>query len=268
MKAALIPPIPLLHIYGHGDFHLLLSHLMSDARYFNHYADQRKKGSYLVLDNSAHEFRKGETAGSLREQAVSIRAQEVVVPDVLFDAAGTVESATCALETWFETTDSQMARLNPALMYVPQAHNQTEWTTCLMDLVSMHKYIVQRRDIRSDFVIGISKDYETWPDGIPGLLRIAHEVVRSHKAKVHLLGWGRKLWDLGVLAREYSWVRSTDSAKPFVYAAKGITLEPWKEIPKYPGRSGNYFNSSFQSFRRLVANQNVDVFRDLAEGKL
>lgn len=274
VKAALIPPIPLLHVYGNGVFHLLLSHLMDDKRYFNHYLLQRSLGAYLVLDNSAHEFRAGGAAEVLREQAVAINAQEVVVPDVLEDAAATVEAATCALETWYETDDRRMSALNPALMYVPQAQTFTEWCSCLMDLVSMHTYVTKKRPIRSDFVIGISKDYENWPEGIHGLLDVADEVRRTHNAKVHLLGWGRKLWDLGNLARNYPWIRSTDSAKPFVYALECIDLQWWcqvetdPDVPVYPGRSPDYFNRSFHSKKRMIADKNVNVFQALAEGRL
>src|SRR4051812_5392932 len=110
MRTALIPPIPELNRFGRGDFHLVLSHLVGESfDYTQHYAKERDRGAYLVLDNSAHENTHGEAADALMRQALAIRAQEVVVPDVLFDAAGTVEAATDAFEVWYEG-DSQDAK--------------------------------------------------------------------------------------------------------------------------------------------------------------
>lgn len=264
MRAALIPPIPMLSVFGRGDFHLLLSHLFNNVTYAMHYRRQREHGAYLVLDNSAHEHTSGQAASLLRTQALFLSAQEVVVPDVLEDAGGTLEGAISAHECWFESDDRRMIDLSPTLMYVPQATSPHEWGQCLKELVALHTYTAARKDIRKDYVIGISKDYELWSGGIE---RLIDDYIPHHQ-KVHLLGWGRNLWELGHLARKYPWIRSTDSAKPFVYAMKDIKLYPKKKIPKYPGRPGDYFNRRMQSRRCEIAEHNIYIFRQLAGGTI
>lgn len=273
MKTALIPPIPDLDRYGQGDFHLLLAHLLQDKRYFNHYLAQRDKGAYLVLDNSAHEDGEGTDAEALLFNAMALKAQEVVVPDVLDDGPATVERSTEALETWFEGTSTVNRRLihqlSPALMYVPQGRNETEWRECLDDLIRMHLYVARKYEYRPNFVIGLSKDYEVWDGGLLNLLDDhLGPLAKQFKAKVHLLGWGRKSWALDEIARKHPWIRSTDSAKPFVFARKGINL--WHHLeevpPKYPGRPKSYFHRSIGAAAFEIADANVDLFHRLANG--
>lgn len=267
LKAALIPPTPSLKRFGHAQFHLLLSHLLDDDKYKSHYIGQRLQGAYLVLDNSAHEFNAGESAEKLLTQAVEIDAQEIVVPDTLEDYPQTVEGTLAAWETW---GDSDAFRThNPALMYVPQGKDLLDWWSCLEEQTRIHRYVTRRRHLRRDFVIGISKDYERWDGGIMHLIsEYIYPLIASHtemgiKVHVHLLGWGRDLWALSEISLKYPWIRSTDSAKPFVYALKGIQLDPvsQSEPPPYPGRPSNYFSRYLRKEKHQLAEINTMVFR-------
>jgi len=277
MKAALIPPIPDLERYGHGDFHLLLSHLLRDNRYFHHYRKQRNQGAYLVLDNSAHEQGQGNDPEVLLFNALAIGAQEIVVPDVLDDGPATVEATTTALETWFEGTSTVNRRLihdlSPALMYVPQGRNEIEWWECLKELMRLHHYMARIYKYRPQTVIGLSKDYETWDGGLMHLLDeyLYPMRIKDRQFQVHLLGWGRKSWNLADIARKHSWIRSTDSAKPFVFARGRAGINLWNFIeelpPKYPGRPKDYFEKALTPRQRLIAEANVDLFRKLASNQ-
>lgn len=271
MKAALIPPTPELKTYGQGNFHLLLSHLLPDVRYATHYARQRAKGSYLVLDNSAHEHGKGDDPEMLLYNALALQCQEIVIPDVLEDADATVESAVTTLETWFEKqglkNKTALMSTAPAFMYVPQGKNQSEWEMCLRDLVRLHVYSASRYSYRTDFVVGVSKDYEEWEGTLFPLLDHLQEMRSLLRFQVHLLGWGRNLWMIEDYARKYPWVRSTDSAKPFVYALNGIELTGYGEPPEYPKRPKDYFNREMSvKNQRKVARRNCELFKVLAEG--
>lgn len=271
----MIPPIPALRDHGVGDFHLLLSHLLGDPRYLLHYKQQRENGAYLVLDNSAHEHGAGDNAGNLALCAKELNAQEVVVPDVLEKAEATADAAVTAHETWHEGMDNTMRALDPALMYVPQGENYEAWQLCLTELVAIHAYASNKYGIRRDFVLGISKDYEVWDGGVLKLLQEDIFPLRATLLKegirvnVHLLGWGRHLWRLEEIAVACPWVRSTDSAKPFVYALKGIELMDAYirgEVPNYPRRPKNYFSRHMQ--QATLAQRNADLFKSLASGRV
>lgn len=270
----MIPPIPALKRYGVGDFHLLLSHLLDEPNYFVHYRKERDRGAYLVLDNSAHEHQVGDDALSLARWARDLSAQEVVVPDALEDSTATVERAVLAHEVWHEGDSTIMVNLDPALMYVPQGNCYSDWQECLQELTTIHLFAAKKYRIRQDFVIGVSKDYESWLGGILGLLvndiypLRARLLQKGIRMQVHLLGWGRHLWKLEEIASVCPWVRSTDSAKPFVYALKNIDLVTCYEegeIPKYPTRPKNYFKRKMDApFLDHVALRNAGLFRILA----
>lgn len=269
MKVALIPPIPMLSAFGSGGFHLLLTHLLEDEKYLKHYIQERQNGAYLVLDNSAHEKGEGEDAASLMASAIKLHAQEVVVPDVLFDAEKTVDKAVHAHQVWYEAGHSGMIDLNPALMYVPQGEKFEDWFECCRDLLRLHFYAARRHAIRRTCVLGISKDYEMWHGGLVHVVSsiipvLSHWATLGMNVHIHMLGWGRDLWGLGAVRRSYPWIRSTDSAKPFVYALSGIELDPDKPAPEYPTRPKNYFSKKLTVEQMQISQRNIDVFRRLA----
>jgi hypothetical protein len=273
MKAALIPPIPHLDEFGRGDFHLLLAHLLLHPKYKNHYKTQREHGAYLVLDNSAHENGKGQDPVRLLKMGFDLDAQEIVVPDVLDDAGATVECCLAAHEAWFESGNAILDTYSPAFMYVPQGKNEEEWRQCLLDLVQIHSYCSRKYSLRRDFVIGVSKDYDVW-DG--GLLKLIDEHIyplrnqaleRGVRVQVHLLGWMRDLWALKEIADKHSWLRSTDSAKPFVYAGANIDLLAAYnkyEVPEYPKRKPDYFYTKLNRKQIDMAHNNAWMFRETA----
>lgn len=273
MRAALIPPVPHLNEYGHGSFHLLLAHLVKRGAYRAHYQRERHLNSYLVLDNSAHEMGAGESAEQLTEYMIQLNTQEVVVPDVLDDADATIEACLRAHEVWYERRSKLMQKYDPALMYVPQGETEEDWVRCLRELVRIHSYTSRKFNIRSDFVLGISKDYEKWEGGIENfidsyVLPMQHKHLPiSVKMPVHLLGWGRDLWTLNYLAQKYPWIRSTDSAKPFVYALADIRLQ-YGKTPEYPTRPERYFGKKLTYNQQKMATHNVLLFLKAAAGEL
>lgn len=278
MKAAVIPPIHHLREFGDGSFHLLLTHLLGSPRYRSHYKTQRRLGAYLVLDNSAHEQGRGQDPTTLLKAGFDLDAQEIVVPDVLDDAGATIEHCLAAHEEWFENgaAKDMLDVYSPAFMYVPQGKNVADWRECLYSLVRIHEYCARKYSLRRDIVIGVSKDYDVWPGGLKNLIgeyivpqrnRLEYNGVKMH---VHMLGWSRNLWNLQSIARAYPWIRSTDSAKPFVYAlANRNLLNSVKgEPPEYPKRNKNYFSQKMSPSQNSFAHNNVWVFRQAAEGTL
>lgn len=280
MKIALIPPVEHLEEFtGRSDFHLVLSHLLSYAPYYKFYRTRRLSGGYIVLDNGAHENKRGMEMRDLLALAGALRANEIVLPDTLFDARATVEGAERALS--FLLGEGQTVwglQTYPQLMIVPQGIDFDAWERCLNDLVGLltHAYmknpsLFMPPPVR--FTIGISKDYEVWKGGIPRLLEHLAVFREWLPFDVHLLGWGRDLLMLAAIAHEYPWVRSTDSAKPFVYAIHGISLADLQSdadtggiAPAYPGRPPRYFATPLTPEALVIARTNVQVFRNFAEG--
>jgi hypothetical protein len=109
--------------------------------------------------------------------------------------------------------------------------------------------------------IGISKDYIEWPGGIPKLLE---STVIPIGHPIHLLGWANDLWTLGEIAHRWPQIRSTDSARPFTFALRGIALDPNREVPPYERRVGDYFGLELTPEQIELAWHNIGVLRKLA----
>lgn len=271
MKTILIPSIPNLEMAKGRDYHLLLSHLCEDVEYLKFYVKEKSAGSYLILDNSAHEFQAGEGPQRLLEVAVRLQADEVVVPDYLEDADQTVAKAIDAFR-WFAGKGREaFEQLDPRLMIVPQGDSFYSWRRCLHHLTEVF-YRAQSSApelFRRSPVIGVSKDYEVFDGGLPRLLeKVILPHATSMGSPIHMLGWGRRLWDLKIVARDFGpFIRTVDSAKPFVYAMANVKLDPHEvETPTYPKRPSDYFTnrSLFTREEMALGYGNIAVFDSVA----
>ena len=59
MKHAFIAPTNYLHLIPQEcDFHLLLAHLLKDKKYCEYYKEKQDRGDFIIIDNSAFEFKR------------------------------------------------------------------------------------------------------------------------------------------------------------------------------------------------------------------
>lgn len=269
MQVGLIPPIAHLKTAEGTGFHLVLAHLLSDPRYFTFYKERRDEGDYLVLDNGAHELGAARDHIALLRDSATLRSQELVLPDVLFDRRGTIERTRRMLR-WLNTKEGiRMYGIAgyPKLMFVPQGKDRAEWAVCFNELLGViDKYWQPEMGIP---VLGISKDYDEMRGGLPYLIGHYIEPLREEfEFETHCLGWPRNLWSLAKTAQNFPWIRSTDSARPYVYARKGILLEPGGVVPTYPKRGSDYFDSRLTFPLLDIAKRNSEVFMATANNDL
>ncbi|NJL70837.1 MAG: hypothetical protein HC888_04115 [Candidatus Competibacteraceae bacterium] len=266
MQVGLISPIPHLESLGGTEFHLILSHVLNEhSEYLDFYRQRSRNGDFIVLDNSAHELGAGGDIRSLLDQAFTVGASEVVLPDVLFSDRETVRRTTEAIRILADSPSlsSLMTSYGMSVMVVPQAKTVYDWGVCLRELLLATSQLPEGIHV----TIGVSKDYETWPGGLGNLIdryvrpRYEANFGGPSPLSVHLLGWGRELYQLSSIVHRFPWIRSTDSAKPFVYAMNGIQLNFSRACPKYPGRPYDYFTRTLTSSQQDLANRNIDVFR-------
>lgn len=268
MKAALIPPIAHLEDFcGDQEFHLVLSHLLERPAYLKFYREQHLRGRYIVLDNGAHENKEGEGVWDLLQKARLIRPAEMVLPDTLFDHRATVRGAEDSLKILVtQAADYWDGQAHPKIMLVPQGKTRREWEACFHDLIGAYvkAQMAMPALLPTQPVIGVSKDYEVLDGGVPSLLDFLAGFKEWMQFDVHLLGWGRNLGTLYGMAERFPWVRSTDSAKPFVYALYQLVLDPDGRVPVYPGRPARFFDAVFDKKQMQIARRNVAAFKETA----
>lgn len=268
MQSTIIPPIPNLDLAEGRQYHLILTHLLADHHYLAFFREQAKK-SFVILDNSAHEHKTGEQASVLLQQSRILQPSEIVLPDHLFDYRDTVHRTTKAL-AYFNACLEDLPQSVKRFMIVPQAENVFEYRQCLEELVSAFSVYWDHFDGFPDLTIGVSKDFEIWDGGIYGLLEKVVLPFRDNhcpkNTQIHLLGWGRKLWDLKEISRDMgSLIRSTDSAKPIIYGLHDIPILPYVKAPTYPGRPKDYFITRIPEDKIGLIKQNIEVFDNLVK---
>ena len=224
---ALIPPISMLPLIKGDPYHLALAHLALNEDYGPEYqaffAEESRNGSFVVLDNGAHELGQGLPPHVLSELADEMGASEIVLPDRLFWGDDTAELSQAALDDFMRHYEGN----NMGYMGVPHGRTIYEWVKCMKYLIEM--------GVTS---IGISKDYEVWEGGMMFLASL----VPDH-TPIHLLGFGRepeRLWADQIFKAN---LRGSDSGKPIILAmANKVFNRRW---PLYTKRPHNYFDLPF-----------------------
>jgi len=270
-KVALIVPTPDLPMVRGRKFHLTLSHLMEDEKYRSFYLNESIDGSFIILDNSAHEHEVGQRAEIILTDAIKVRASEIVCTDALFDGERTVELTTAALDYFLAYGEEAFATLKPRLMIVPQGKTIEEYTSCLNGLLKALDDRVGKLQMLgcSGLTFGLSKDYEMFEGGLPKVLgEDILPAIKGLQFELHLLGWGRKLWELIDLFYHFgNQIRSVDSAKPIVYGLSNLELDPTRGfVPPYPKRSKDFFELPIKQSQLLSVWHNISILEGIAQG--
>jgi len=272
MISTIIPPIPNLELAAGRKYLLLLSHLLHIPAYKRFYATQSLGGAYLILDNSAHERQFGEAAATLLSQAEELGVSEIVCPDHLFDSDDTIRRTREALQ-FFVTNEKRLHQMTPIprMMLVAQGNSLLEYSLCLQGLIKEFLAAQKKTAFPSNFLptIGVSKDYELWEGGMHRLLEktVLPVAATLPDVQIHLLGWGRDLWALRQIVEDFGdRIRSIDSAKPMVYGAAKILLDPAEPSPTYPKRSKYYFITELSKEQLVIVRKNIEVFDAVVSG--
>lgn len=264
MQIALIPPIANLEMARGRKYHLVLAHLVEQSQYYqDFYRRESENGSCVILDNSAHEMQHGQPIIKLLSLAPLVGASEIVIPDALFDWKETSLSA-------FHTFLTLLHRTFPlplpgySWMLVPQGKSLREWVSSLdtfSTLVGLMGFFDPHL-LEKGITLGLSKDYEIFPGGLYSLIEdYCLPWAEEYHAQIHLLGWGRDLWALNRIACTFGeYIRSVDSAKPFVYGLNEIRLAFPDPYPAYPKRDPYYFDQTLRGPAWEVAEDNIKAF--------
>jgi len=208
MKLALIAPLSGfdLVLSLRLSYHLLLAqYVLTDSLYSTFYRGLHDQGDFIMLDNGAAEKTVGIDIHMLMQAAELVGADEIVMPDVLDEAAASLSMATRNLH--------YVPRHKRAM--VPQGRSWTEWEYCATHMVNM-----------GCATICIAKRYEALPGGRVKALQIIEEHQWEWSHHIHLLGcYNRPLHEASAAFAEYSSIRGLDTSAPIAYAQAGLSID-------------------------------------------
>jgi len=214
--APIVPPqgLGLFFKYEYTSHMALAQYILDDPRYAEWYGRERFQApkSHLIVDNGIAEgvslpFRE------VVEAAEYVRADEVVMPDVMRDARETIRS----------TLDQHSMSLVPEenRMLVPQGDDWMSWTYCLS--IFTDPQTIRARSI------GIAKHLESLPGGRPHALQIIKDRGVDKRYEIHLLGvWRQPFAEVRRAAEVLPTIRSIDTGAPVAYAQRTQALNDIK----------------------------------------
>lgn len=215
MRIAFIAPTELIEDF-HGDFHLVLSHLVGGSYYKNRYVKAiLATHKPIILDNGLFENGKPEKLNTLLKKAQMLGAHTVFLPDVLYD-----RKKTEALIKKMDKYDGSVQ-----LGAVVQADN-------VKDYIESYQWMVEQPKISliGLSILSIPKAFKelTGTDDIVTnrieCLRVLNALPK--KKHSHLLGAGNSYRDIEFALMKCPWVVSHDSSSAVWNAVQGKAIDP------------------------------------------
>lgn len=225
MNVAFIYPAALLKKIGSRTrYHLALPHLCHQARYRDFYLEKSKEYDWVILDNGAAE---DVTFGPkhLITIADMIQADEVVVPDTLFEAEETLSQALAFSR--FAVPEYESTGKNVRYMAVLQGRNWNDFVKCLKAYCEMAPlgYIT---------TVGIPRLMPMVcedPVARPRILQLALEQYSHLGMEFHCLGSSEDLREVQELSK-WPNARGIDTSVPISMALEGLRIDEHERIPR------------------------------------
>jgi len=202
MDVALIAPRSMLGFTQLGEVHFIIPVTVDEEFYAN-------EKMFKIIDNGVYETGRPLGFDELLSLARKVKANEVIVPDVLFDHEKTYTNAQMFFDNYIHGEFGKMI--------VPQAMSPEGW---------IDAYFRMTKTFDEANCIGVPK----WLDGKFHCRSAIMHYMRRHGIMAdkphHLLGVD-SLADL--ITMPFEGIRSCDTSKPFTYAYAGKGLTFWED---------------------------------------
>jgi hypothetical protein len=253
IRVALIPPLGWERYFERSDqmqMTLCVPHLLASAGYLRAVADARDRGEYIIMDNGAVDGGLV-TDAYLKNAAVDLQVDEVVLPDVIGNATMTREKVRQYL---------RLHDMRVKYMAVLQGEDEQILRNLVKNFVDDEQITVL--GLPRDHIVRIKKqiriEMANWiEDTYPG------------RFKIHLLGTSSHWIDEVKFAAKYApHIRSVDTSAPFVYSLRNMYLgEPSTKGFKNVGRPDSYLKGRVTFAYPPLVDRNIDAFKRWAKGQ-
>lgn len=229
-KLALIPPLPNLELGG--DMHMLLAHMCYDPTYVQFYRKRSIQGDFLILDNSAYEMTDAQASifDLLAIAYCNVRVDEIVAPDQIMHERATYAHALESISV-MSSAIGQLAWKragSPRIMVVPQVSPNTQ----SIDSYDRHARLLMDMwhhgapYLAGHITLGVSKNMDKLHGGWLLIFReVIKDLIKEYPLQVHVLGLPHRLTNTRRVLKENSYIRSIDTAQPFISAIAGQTMQ-------------------------------------------
>jgi len=239
-----------------NDYDYLLPHLLDqDEEYLQYFRDAKKKGRYIIMDNSLHELGEAYDHKRLRYWINELEPDEFIVPDVWMECHKTVAQA----KYWKQFTYPD----NTKLTAVIQGSSKNEAYLCanLLQTLGYKKLCVSYGATwYNDFFPHTNPDMGKALGRVrfvQGLLQLR----QMHDIKFHLLGCS--------IPQEFGWydnhpkIESIDTSNPIMAALDGTIYTEQGLITKPKANMNDNFEIDFKDVDYATILYNTILFREM-----
>jgi hypothetical protein len=217
-----ISPIDYLDVIpSESRFHLILAHLLGNKKYVDYYNEKYNRGDYIILDNSAFEFKRPIEADELLNiiELSGINVSCVVAPDYPFKRGiETVRSAVKFVKRFNDDVD---------ILAVPQSEtgDVEDWLDCYYELQQISNVTHIGMSILGvpNAFCSITGTKDIMINRIWAAQYITHYKLNNPRIRHHFLGLGQPREIL--LQRQIGLIDSNDSSSPIWHGINGITYD-------------------------------------------
>jgi len=241
---------------GFNDYSYCLPHLLDiDEEYKNFFYEEKRKGRYIIMDNSLHELGEAYDYNRLRYWVNEIEPDEFIVPDVWMDGAMTAAQA----KYWKQFTYPE----NTKIIAVIQGKDKNDAYLCASLLVNLgyDKLCVSYGATwYNDF---FPHDNEDMGKAL-GRVRFVQGLFKLEQlkdVKFHLLGCA--------IPQEFGWyngnprIESIDTSNPVMSALEGIEYKAYGLNQKPSANMNDHFEVSFKDIEYGSILYNINKFREI-----
>lgn len=241
MKFSFEVPTKYLHELDNNLDYLFIigHHLLDDKKYFNYCKNNKK---YKILDNGAYELTKSIEPKILKELAEKIKADVIVLPDILFDSVGSEK-----LQKEFFNLFSKTERNKYKFLKVVSANS--------LDLYL--KNLIKINLNNNIDIIGISKSRTMITPNLTFIMNYLKNKCSKIKP-IHLLGCSHP-FEL-IEASYFKEIKSIDTGLPINFAFKNKKFPNIKKAEDFNRISGEDLNIE-KKLNVKLAKENIKKFR-------
>lgn len=258
MKLALIPPLSRISDVYNQDYHLVLPQLLTVAAYSHVYAECRRRGDFVILDNGANENNLARW-DLLLHMAQQLQPSEVVLPDVMGDGEAT-----------FKLLGKLWPTRNEGFNYMYVAQAPSGYTSSNVAIVATAMSAARAIDLGVQ-TLGLPRNLIDCCGRYDARIQVAEILLLErdrgeYNYDIHFLGTNPKWIQEIKYAQQVlgDQIRGCDTGAPYYYALNGHSVASDEEMH----RPDRYFETAI--FRRtedlMVLDYNIDRMKRWANG--
>ena len=251
-----VPRCLLTSSHEYNDFSYCLPHLLDiDEEYRNFFYEEKRKGRYVIMDNSLHELGAAYDHQRLLYWVNELEPDEFIVPDVWMNCLKTAEQAKHWLSYNFPKKTKRIAviqgkNINQAYICANTLANLGYDKLCVSYGATWYNTLFPHTNMDMGKALGRAQF-------VQGLLRLDH----LKDIKLHLLGTS--------IPQEFGWydnhpqIESIDTSNPIMSALEGVKYNTNGLNIKPKANMNDHFNVDFLDINYDLIIYNTMKFRTI-----